>query len=99
MLKEKKKNMRINISVKPGTTKENKTGNWRTYVPIIDHSKCVACGTCARVCPEGCVFPVDNKATGKIFYEKDLDYCKGCGICAEECPVKCISMKLEKKVY
>ena len=90
--------MKINLAAEPGTTKAVKTGNWRTYVPIIDHEKCIACGTCARVCPEGCVFPVGEKSLqGKVFYEKDLDYCKGCGLCAEECPVKCIKMELEHK--
>lgn len=90
--------MKINIAASPGSTKNNKTGNWRVYVPIVDHGKCIACGACARVCPEGCVFPVGEKALqGKVFYEKDLDYCKGCGICAEECPVKCIKMMLEEK--
>ena len=90
--------MKKNLAVDPGTSKNNKTGNWRTYRPVIDHDKCIACGKCARVCPEGCVFPVgDNAMQGKIFYEKDLDYCKGCGICAEECPVNAIKMVLEEK--
>lgn len=90
--------MKINLSVAPGTSDKNKTGNWRTYIPVIDHEKCISCGTCARVCPEGCVFPSqEQNAAGKIFYEKDLDYCKGCGICAEECPVKCIKMEIEHK--
>ena len=90
--------MKKNLAVEPGSTQKIKTGNWRNNVPIIDHDKCIACGTCARVCPEGCVFLVGEKALqGKVFYEKDLDYCKGCGICAEECPVKCIEMKLEEK--
>lgn len=69
-------------------------------MPVVDHDKCIACGICARVCPEGCVFPVGEKMlqkNSKIFYEHDLDYCKGCGICAEECPVKCIEMIREKK--
>lgn len=90
--------MRHNLAAEPGSTKKNKTGHWRIYRPMIDHAKCIACGTCARICPEGCVFPSGEKALqGKIYYEKDLDYCKGCGICAEECPVKCVKMELEEK--
>jgi len=86
--------MKINLAVKPGTTKENKTGGWRVLKPVVDHNRCIACGNCLRVCPEGCVFPVGDKALqGKIFYENDLNYCKGCGLCAEECPVKCIKME------
>jgi len=90
--------MKINIVADPGTTKKVKTGNWRTYRPVFDHEKCIACGKCAQVCPEGCAFAVGDKALqGKVFYEADLDYCKGCGICAEECPAKCIKMELEEK--
>ncbi len=85
--------MKISLSAQPGATRENKTGSWRYQRPVIDHNRCIACGTCNRVCPEGCAFPVGEQALqGKIFYEVDLDYCKGCGICAAECPVKCIKM-------
>ncbi len=92
--------MKKPLHTKSGTTKDNKTGSWRTYVPVVDHDKCIACGICARVCPEGCVFPVGERVlqkNAKIFYEHDLDYCKGCGVCVEECPVKCIKMVREEK--
>lgn len=90
--------MKKDLAVKPGTTKLNKTGNWRVRRPVVDHDKCIACGQCASVCPEGCVFPVGERALqGKVFYEHDLDYCKGCGLCAEVCPVKCIKMEDEEK--
>ncbi|OGF31562.1 hypothetical protein A2533_03915 [Candidatus Falkowbacteria bacterium RIFOXYD2_FULL_35_9] len=87
--------MKINITAESGATKINKTGPWRVQYPVIEHEKCIACGLCARVCPEGCVFLVEEKE--KKFYEKDLDYCKGCSVCAVECPVKCIQMFDEDK--
>jgi len=91
--------MKINITVEPGTSSKTKTGNWREhYYPEIDHEKCIGCGQCADICPEGICFPSGEKnSSGKIFYEKDLDYCKGCGLCAEICPVKAVEMKEEEK--
>ncbi|MFH1781883.1 MAG: 4Fe-4S dicluster domain-containing protein [Patescibacteria group bacterium] len=80
------------LTAEPGGTMKNKTGSWRTFYPVVDHEKCISCGTCAKVCPEGvCYKDKDGK------YDNDLDYCKGCGLCAEECPVKCIKMKYEEK--
>lgn len=75
---------------KPGTSTENKTGDWRTFKPEVDPEKCIKCGTCQRFCPEGCMGDV-----GKV-PDINYDYCKGCGICANECPKKAISMKTEK---
>ncbi|MBM4241428.1 MAG: pyruvate synthase [Euryarchaeota archaeon] len=71
---------------KPGSTRNTKTGSWRTFKPIIDMDKCIDCENCYLFCPEGCI----NKE-----YEIDYDYCKGCGICATECPVKAVKMERE----
>jgi len=88
--------MKKPIEAQPGS--QNKTGSWRNTHPVFDHEKCIACGKCESVCPEGCVFRVGEKVLqGKMFYECDLDYCKGCGLCAAECPVKCIKMVPEEK--
>lgn len=69
-----------------------KTGDWRTFRPIIDESKCRRCLLCWVYCPEGCVERLEGD---KI--RIDLDYCKGCGICAHECPAKAIKMEREEK--
>lgn len=91
-------NSKYNLSVSPGSTKNNKTGGWRTFRPIVDHEKCIGCGACGRVCPEGVCFATgDKNSKGIIYYENDLEYCKGCGICAKECPVGAIRMEKEEK--
>lgn len=94
MLKKKKYNM----AVEPGSAKLNMTGGWRTFRPVFDHNKCIGCGNCERICPEGVCFPSNEKnSKGIIYYERDLDYCKGCGLCAKECPAKAIMMEREEK--
>lgn len=81
--------------VKPNSSLENKTGSWRSYRPEIDLDKCIACGLCAKICPDGAASLA--KIKGKIKAKIDYDYCKGCGLCVRECPVKAISIKEEKK--
>jgi len=75
-----------------GSTANYKTGAWRSRRPKMELEKCISCGTCWMLCPEGCIKKRDD---GK--FEIDYDYCKGCGICANECPVKCIEMLMEEK--
>jgi 2-oxoacid:acceptor oxidoreductase delta subunit (pyruvate/2-ketoisovalerate family) len=85
----------MKITSAPGSMAENKTGGWRAYAPEVDIDKCIACGKCAQICPEG-IITKKNK-NGKDYYAADLDYCKGCGACALECPVKAIKMIKEQK--
>ncbi len=84
------KKLKPGINVKPGSSRENKTGSWRNYYPKFDKAKCIACGMCELYCPEGIIFGDKEHK-----YDADLDYCKGCGICVEVCPVPCIVMLLE----
>jgi len=86
----------MKIESKSGSSINNKTGGWRTFIPKVKIEKCIGCGMCAKVCPEGVVFM--NEVQGnKKKPEIDFDFCKGCGLCAEECPIKCIDMNLEEK--
>jgi pyruvate ferredoxin oxidoreductase delta subunit len=75
----------------PGSSKEYKTGTWRTLRPLFKHDTCNDCRICVVVCPDSCVYGHDLK------YDADMDYCKGCGICAHECPVDDIDMVVEVK--
>lgn len=52
----------------------------------IDSSKCIACGTCAGVCPVMAIAPKDGK------YAIDPTKCISCGACANVCPVHAISV-------
>jgi pyruvate ferredoxin oxidoreductase delta subunit len=89
--------MKINITAQPGSTKINKTAGWRTFRPETDYNKCIACGLCARVCPENIISMSKLSPDKKFRPETDYDFCKGCGLCAAECPVKAIKMELQKK--
>lgn len=83
----------------PGTAMENKTGGWRTFMPVFEYEKCIRCGICEVACPDMCIYPDRTTANekGKSLYKADYDYCKGCGICANECPKDVITMTLEEK--
>lgn len=79
------------IILEPGNSGVTKTGNWRTFRPVVDKTKCTGCSICATFCPDGCIDIVEKKAI--INY----DYCKGCMICKTECPFSAIKEEKEKK--
>jgi pyruvate ferredoxin oxidoreductase gamma subunit len=75
-------------AVGPGSFKDNKTGSWRTFKPILDMEKCTMCLLCWFYCPEGCIVRSDG-------LDIDYDYCKGCAICEEVCRPEAIEMVRE----
>ena len=75
------------IVTEPGSTREYRTGDWRSQKPTYDFKKCIKCGLCQIYCPEGCI---QQNADG--YFEANMFWCKGCGICAKECPTGVISM-------
>lgn len=44
---------------------------------------CMACGTCAKVCPQQCI----SEGTPYVIHQRN---CLHCGLCQEACPVKVI---------
>jgi len=79
------------LTAKPGSSKANKTGSWRTDVkPKFLKKNCIACKMCVLICPEGII-----SGEGKNTYYCDYTYCKGCGNCAAICPKKDIEMVSE----
>ncbi len=78
--------------VKPGSSAELKTGDWRSERPETDYEKCIQCGQCYIFCPD--MVYTQNELG---FYQRNLFYCKGCGICARECPADAISMVEESE--
>ena len=81
------------LVVKPGSSRNNKTGSWRVEVhPKFLKKNCIGCTMCVLICPEGCI-----AGTEKNTYDADLAYCKGCGNCALICPKKDIEMVKEIK--
>jgi pyruvate ferredoxin oxidoreductase delta subunit len=81
------------VILEPGSTKKYKTGEWRTYRPIIDTSKCIKCNKCWLICPDAAVGPRASDGKSEVNY----DYCKGCLMCEKTCPVKCITHIVEEK--
>lgn len=47
-------------------------------------SRCIGCGKCAKVCPQGCVI-------SGVPYQILQEHCLHCGNCLEHCPVQTIT--------
>jgi pyruvate ferredoxin oxidoreductase delta subunit len=75
------------IVTEPGSTREYRTGDWRSQKTTYDFTKCIKCGLCQIYCPEGCI---GQNTDG--YFEANTFWCKGCGICHRECPTGVISM-------
>ncbi|MDI6718021.1 MAG: 4Fe-4S binding protein [Methanomicrobiales archaeon] len=83
--------LEVGCVARPGRARENITGSWRVFRPVVDVEKCTRCGLCQLICPESAVEKRDEE------YVVNLDYCKGCGLCAAECPGEAVEMAREEK--
>ncbi len=73
-----------------GNSGLRRTGNWRTFRPVIDYDRCTDCLICYAYCPES---SLSLGADGRVHI--DYDNCKGCMICMTECPPKAIAQQRE----
>jgi len=60
----------------------------------LDPEKCIACGICAKACPNNVITvgteKDENNKKRLTDYEMNLQYCLYCGLCEESCPTKAI---------
>ena len=73
------------------------------YIPKINHSDCVSCGKCEKVCPILAIsmqennLPVSDSKEEKPAKKRrpviDESICLGCGVCARNCPKKAITLQ------
>jgi thioredoxin reductase/Pyruvate/2-oxoacid:ferredoxin oxidoreductase delta subunit len=68
------------------TARQRGTRRARLQYPHIDLSRCMGCGTCAKVCPEGEVLRLIHGQAIVVHGAR----CVGHGTCADECPTGAI---------
>ncbi len=82
------------------------TMNPMTGLPVVDESKCTACGACAKACPKNIIelrnkgprsmrifVSCMNKDKGPAVKKACLAACIGCGICAKTCTHEAITVE------
>ncbi len=82
------------------------TMNPLTGLPVVDESKCTACGACAKSCPKNIIelrnkgprsmrifVSCMNKDKGPAVKKACLAACIGCGICAKTCTHEAITVE------
>ncbi len=63
--------------------------------PETGRSPCIACGMCARMCPQGIIKMEPDKTDPKdrkpAEFTIDISRCLWCGLCMEVCPKQCLA--------
>ncbi|WP_366921645.1 NADH-quinone oxidoreductase subunit I [Metallumcola ferriviriculae] len=65
----------------------------------LDVEKCIACGICAKTCPNNVINIESSKGEDKKRkldgYQMDIGLCLFCGLCVESCPTDAINFTQE----
>lgn len=67
-----------------------KTGDWRTFRPVLVPEKCNGCWLCYVYCPDAAISLTEHDKP-----VIDYDHCKGCMLCVEECPTHALVSERE----
>jgi NADPH-dependent glutamate synthase beta subunit-like oxidoreductase/ferredoxin len=61
---------------------------------MLDADRCIVCGLCVDVCPEGClsIEPGPDTAGGAWRFALDETACLRCGLCVARCPAEALSL-------
>lgn len=82
-----------------GNTAWNDLAISRTgWIPVLDHDKCIHCGSCDLVCPDLCLVWGDGPEDSRFARQLrgiDYRYCKGCLRCVESCPSGALTREAE----
>lgn len=81
------------VITEPGNSIQKRTGDWRTFKPVVDKGKCIGCSICTWYCPDSAI-RIEEKE-GKKVAVIDYEHCKGCLVCMGECPQQAISKEKE----
>ena len=55
-------------------------------INITDKAKCCGCTACKHICPNNCIYLVEDKE-GFLYPKVDAAICVNCGLCEKVCPV------------
>jgi len=91
---EDKKTFEFGAIIKNDPKNSPNTGEWKNQFPVVDRKKCIGCGLCKIVCPEGAISIEDFDGEKKAVI--DMRVCKGEGMCATVCPKGAITIVKKK---
>jgi len=72
----------------PGNTRSEPL---HPFLPTIDATRCTACDSCSRVCPQGAIALRSGEGGGEA-YTIEPAHCTGCGLCADLCEVAAVTV-------